>query len=67
VDVTREINIKSKYSKGFRKILTHSIFELVKETSDLEAGFKIRLLKNRLKFWIVFLFLHDTQMVLQAT
>jgi HEPN domain-containing protein len=28
------------YSKGFRKILTHSIFELVKETSDLEGGFK---------------------------
>jgi len=28
------------YGKGFRKILTHSIFELIRETGDLENGFK---------------------------
>lgn len=28
------------YSKGFRKILTHSIFELVKEIGDFESEFK---------------------------
>ena len=28
------------YEKGFRKILTHSIFELIRETGDLENGFK---------------------------
>ena len=28
------------YWKGFRKILTHSIFELIRETGDLENGFK---------------------------
>lgn len=28
------------YLKGFRKILTHSIFELIKEIGDLEIGFK---------------------------
>jgi HEPN domain-containing protein len=28
------------YSKGFRKILTHSIFELVKEIADFETEFK---------------------------
>jgi len=28
------------YSKGFRKILTHSVFELVKEIGDFENGFK---------------------------
>lgn len=27
------------YSKGFRKILTHSIFELVKALTDFESGF----------------------------
>jgi len=28
------------YLRGFRKILTHSIFELVKEIGNLEIGFK---------------------------
>ncbi len=28
------------YLKGFRKILTHSIFELIKEIGDLEIGFE---------------------------
>jgi HEPN domain-containing protein len=28
------------YGKGFRKILTHSVFELIRETGDLENGFK---------------------------
>ena len=28
------------YLKGFRKILTHSIFELIKEIGDLEIEFK---------------------------
>jgi len=28
------------YWKGYRKILTHSIFELIKETGNLEIGFK---------------------------
>ena len=28
------------YAKGFRKILTHSVFELIKEVSRYEGGFK---------------------------
>ena len=28
------------YLKGFRKILTHSIFELIKKMGDFEVGFK---------------------------
>lgn len=28
------------YAKGFRKILTHSVFELVKKINDLEGGFE---------------------------
>ena len=28
------------YSQGYRKILTHSIFELIKKIGDFESGFK---------------------------
>ena len=28
------------YSKGFRKIITHSIYELIKKIGSLEVGFK---------------------------
>ena len=53
------------YLKGFRKILTHSIFELIKK-NWVTLRLVLRDLKKKRRFWIVFIFPRDILMVLQG-